>query len=335
MQIDAVAKINTVSFAEPIPTKIRQRDISWMTVFRQMKPRTWIGNILALAAAVAFAFSNTSAGLALYGGSNPITLAAVRFVLPALVLVVWLTVQGRPVALSRRDGWIAIALGILTAAYSWALLSAISAIPLALAILIFYLFPLVAMVIIGLFGWEKLGRKTILAVIVAFCGLALALDPRVGRIDVWGVTLAFLASLGLGTVIAVSGRLLRGGDSLPVTLYMAAVSAVVLIAFCAAQGDFMLPNTATGWIGFVAAALFYAFAMIAFFIAISMVGPARSSLLGYAEPVVAAGLGFVLLGEVLTLVQISGIFLVVGALAAATLNPKQSKAPAAPSSITG
>jgi drug/metabolite transporter (DMT)-like permease len=210
-------------------------------------------------------------------------------------------------------------LGILTAAYTWALLSAISAIPLALAILIFYLFPLVAMVIIGLFGWEKLGGKTILAVIVAFCGLALALDPRVSRFDTWGMAMAFVASLGLGTVIAVSSRVLRGGDTLRVTLYIAAVSAVVLISFCAAQGDFMLPNTATGWVGFVAAALFYAFAMIAFFTAISMIGPARSSLLGYAEPVIAAGLGVVLLGEVLTPVQVGGIFLVVGALAGATL----------------
>lgn len=84
---------------------------------------------------------------------------------------------------------------------------------------------------------------------------------------------------------------------------MAAVSAVLLIAFCALQDDFVLPNTDKGWVGFVAAALLYAFAMIAFFIAVSMIGPTRSSLLCYVEPVVAAGLGVILLGEALTLVQ--------------------------------
>ena len=90
--------------------------------------------------------------------------------------------------------------------------------------------------------------------------------------------------------------------------------------------DFALPNTASGWTGFLASTLLYAFAMIAFFIAVSMIGPARSSLLCYAEPVVAAGLGVVLLGEVLTLVQISGIFLVVGVLVGATLQrPKQAQ----------
>ena len=108
---------------------------------------------------------------------------------------------------------------------------------------------------------------------------------------------------------------------------MAAVSAVLLIAFCVLQGDFVLPNTTRGWVGFVAAALLYAFAMIAFFIAISMIGPARTSLLCYAEPVVAAGLGVVLLGQALTFVQISGIILVVGALVGATLLQQRPKQP--------
>ena len=49
--------------------------------------------------------------------------------------------------------------------------------------------------------------------------------------------------------------------------------------------------TPSGWIGFVAAMVFYAFAVIAFFIAVSMIGPARTSLLSYAEPIVSAALG--------------------------------------------
>jgi inner membrane transporter RhtA len=235
------------------------------------------------------------------------------------VLLIWLAASGHPLWLPRRDGWIAVALGVLTAVYTWALLTAISAIPLALAILTFYLFPLVATVILGVFGWEKLSWATIGAIVVAFIGLALTLDPGVGNIDVAGVSLAFLASLGLGAVVAVSGRVLRAGDSRPVTLYMATIAATFLIAFCFVQGGFALPHTAIGWLGFTAAALLYAFAMIAFFIAVSMIGPARSSMLCYAEPVVAAGLGVILLGETLTPVQIIGIALVVTALAGATL----------------
>lgn len=136
--------------------------------------RTWIGITLALAAAFAFALANTSASLAYHSGSNPLSVAAIRFVLPAAVLVVWLRLQGVPLSLSTRDGWIAATLGAVTAVYSWALLSAIGAIPLALAVLVFYLFPLIATVILGLSGWEKLGWKRSRL----FCLLSSALHSR-------------------------------------------------------------------------------------------------------------------------------------------------------------
>lgn len=100
---------------------------------------------------------------------------------------------------------------------------------------------------------------------------------------------------------------------------MATVAGVLLITLCAVQGEFALPQTGLGWVGFVGAAVFYAFAMITFYIAISMIGPAHVSLLSYAEPVAAAGLGVTLLGEALAPIQIAGIALVVTALIAATL----------------
>lgn len=284
-----------------------------------LRSREWLGVALALVTAAAFALSNASASLAYQGGSNPMTVAAVRFVLPMAALLVWLRISGVALGLPARDGWIAAALGAITGLYNWALLSAIDAIPLALAILVFYLFPLVTTFILAAFGWEKLGWRTIAAVVLAFAGLALALDPRGGDLAVVGVALAFAAALCLGTVIAVSSRLIRAGDSRPVTLHMVAVAAGLLIALCAAGGGFALPQTGSGWVGFVGTSLLYAFAIIGFFIAVSMIGPVRASLLSYAEPVIAAGLGIIMLDQALAPVQVAGIALVIIALVGATL----------------
>jgi drug/metabolite transporter (DMT)-like permease len=283
--------------------------------------RNWVGIGLALAAAVAFAFANAAASLAYHGGSNPPTVSAFRFVLPTAALIVWLRAQGVPLALPARDGWVAVALGAVTAAYSWALLSAIGAIPIALAILIFYLFPLVATVILAACGWERFGWRTTAAIVLAFIGLAMALDPVGGGPSIEGVMLALFAAVGLGAVVALSSRLFRAGDSRPVTLYMAGVASVLLIAFCTVQGQVALPQTSLGWSGFLGTTAFYAFAMIAFFIAISMIGPVRTSLLSYAEPVVTAALGVIVLDESLTPVQVAGIALVVAALVGSTLRP--------------
>lgn len=279
----------------------------------------WVGVPLALASAVAFALANTCARLAYQGGGNPPTVAAVRFVLPTIVLVMWLRAGDVPIALPPRSRWTALALGVVTAIHSWAVLTAISTIPLALAILVFYLFPLIAAVIIAVFGWEKLRWPVVAAIAVAFVGLALALNPPGGDIRIEGLALALAGAIGLATVVAVSGRVLRSRDPRPVTLHMTAVAAVLLVTMCAAQGAFVFPRTNLGWAGIVGFAAFYAFAIITFYIAVSMIGPVQVALLCYAEPVASAVLGVAILGEPLAPVQIVGIALVVIALVGATL----------------
>ena len=198
-------------------------------------PRAWVGITVALAAAAGFALANTSASVAYQGGSNPLTVAATRFLVPTAALIVWLSVSGISLVLPKRDAFAAAVLGVITALYTWALLKSFSSIPFALAILIFYLFPLMATVIVASFGWEKFSWKTAAAIVLALAGLALALDVRGGNLNVEGVVLAFFAAIGLAVVIVISSRVFGKGDARPVTLYMAAAASVLLLILCAAS----------------------------------------------------------------------------------------------------
>jgi drug/metabolite transporter (DMT)-like permease len=272
-----------------------------------------------VAAAIGYACASTSASLAYHGGSNPLTVAAFRFVVPTIALLVWLRASRTSLLLSARNGWIALALGVITALYTLSWLSSLHEIPLAVAVLVFYLFPLLATVILVVCGWEKFSWQIAVAILIAFGGLALALDPRGHDLNIEGLLLAFGGALGLALVITISSRVFRSGDSRPLTLYMAAFAATLLLALCAVRGQFVFPATTLGWVGFVGAAVSYGFAMIAFFIAMSIVGPVRASLLAYTEPVISAGLGVVVLGEPLSAVQVAGIALMVVALIGATL----------------
>jgi drug/metabolite transporter (DMT)-like permease len=280
--------------------------------------RAWIGVVVALAAAAGYAVANTSASLAYQGGSNPLTVAATRFLVPTVALIVWLRLSGVSLVLPKRDTLLAVLLGFITALYTWALLRSFNALPFALAVLIFYLFPLIAAVIVAAFGWHKFAWRTGAAIVLALVGLALALDVRGGNLNAGGATLALLAAVGLAVVIVVSSRVIGSGDARPATLYMAAGASALLLILAAASGDFALPQTSSGWIGFVASSAVYGFAMIAFFIAVSMIGPVRASLLSYADAVISAGLGVVVLGQALTMVQVAGIALVIIALVGAT-----------------
>jgi drug/metabolite transporter (DMT)-like permease len=282
--------------------------------------RTWVGVVVALAAAAGYAVANTSTSVAYQAGSDPMTVAATRFLVPTVALLVWLRLSGVPLALPRRDAILGVLLGFVTALYTFALLRAFHVLPFALAVLIFYLFPLIAAVIATTLGWEKFNWKIAAAIVLALIGLALALGVRGGgNLDVVGIALSLLAAVGLAVVIVVSSRLFGGGDARPLTLYMAAAATVLLLILCAVTRDFALPQTPAGWIGFVASSFVYGFAMIAFFIAVSMIGPVRTSLLSYADAVISAGLGVVVLGQALTMVQVAGIALVIVALVGATL----------------
>ncbi|MDE1972633.1 MAG: DMT family transporter [Hyphomicrobiales bacterium] len=289
------------------------------TIKTTIPARIWAGVALALAAAAGFAFSNASAHVADIGGSNALTVAAMRFLVPSAALAAWLHLAGARLMLPGRDALIAAILGIVTGLYTWALLTAFTRIPFALAVLIFYLFPLLAAVTVALLGWEKLSWKTVTGLVLAFAGLALALNVGAGNLNIAGLGIAFLAAIGLAIVAVVSGRLLANLDPRPVTLHMAAVACVELLILCAVAGDFALPKTQAGWIGFLASTALYGFAMIAFFIAISIIGAVHTSLLSYAETIISAVLGVIVLGQALTLVQIAGIALVIAALAGTTL----------------
>ena len=68
----------------------------------------------------------------------------------------WLRLSGVSLLLPKRDTLIAVLLGFITALYTWALLRSFNALPFALAVLTFYLFPLIAAVIVAAFGCTNL-----------------------------------------------------------------------------------------------------------------------------------------------------------------------------------
>ena len=290
-----------------------------MTAINTTHSRAWLGIVVALAAGAAYAVANTSANIAYQAGSNAMTVAATRFLVPVIALFVWMRLGGVSLVLPKRDTVIAVLLGFVTALYTWALLRSFNALPFALAVLTFYLFPLIAAILVAVLGWATFIWRTGAAIALALIGVALALDVRGGNLDAGGIALALLAAVGLAVVIAVSSRMFGAGDARPLTFYMAAGACALLLVIGAGSGELALPQTGAGWIAFTASSVVYGFAMIAFFIAVSMIGPVRTSLLSYADAVISAGLGVAVLGQALTLVQVTGIALVIVALVGATL----------------
>lgn len=290
-----------------------------------MQGQRLVGIFLALVSAVFFAVANTLAGVAYKGGSNPFTLSATRFVLPAILLFVVLKAGGKAVVLARRPAAIAALLGVVSVVYTFALLMAIELLPVTIAILIFYLFPILTAFILAAFGSGKLTAKMLLSTFIVFFGLSLALAVQFGELNVNGMLAGLVSALGFAIVCSVSNRLMYDQDSRLVTLYLSAAATVAMLVVSTFAGDVRFPVTAAGWAGFMFSNILYACAIIGFYRSIAMVGAGAATFFLNLEPIVVIGAGYVFLNQMVSSWQIVGVTIVVGALIYASQPERHEK----------
>ncbi|MEP4379466.1 MAG: DMT family transporter [Alphaproteobacteria bacterium] len=297
------------------------------------RPNILLGAALAGAAGVGFAANSTAAKIAYDGGTNPLTFLSLRSAVAALLVLAIILLSRRSLRLPAGRRLAALGIGAILALYSYGLLSAIQFIPVALAVLIFYTFPLLTSIYAWVSGQERPTIRAVSALIVAFIGLVLALDLQGGQLNALGVGLAVMAAMGITLVVILNNRVVGDGDSRPVTFHMMLSAAIISTIVTGVTGDYALPATATGWAAFLIGPGFYAVAIVTVFIAISLAGPSTAAMSMNFEPVASMTFGFLLLGQVLSGMQLFGAALVI--LAVLSLRLSDTRVPIAKAPANG
>jgi drug/metabolite transporter (DMT)-like permease len=292
---------------------------------RAVKSQRLAGIFLALVSAVFFAVSNTLAGVAYQGGSNPFTLSATRFILPAILLFFILSFSGKAIVLERRPAAIAAFLGLVSVVYTFALLMAIELLPVTIAILIFYLFPILTAFILAAFGSGRLTAKMLVSTFIVFFGLSLALAVQIAELSVIGMLAGLVSAFGFAIVCSVSNRLMYDQDSRVVTLYLSAAATASMIVVSCFAGNVQFPVTTAGWTGFMFSNVLYACAIIGFYRSIAMVGAGAATFFLNLEPIVVIGAGYIFLNQMVSSWQMAGVAIVVGALIYASQPGRREK----------
>jgi drug/metabolite transporter (DMT)-like permease len=279
-----------------------------------LRTRPWFGVGLALLVAASFAGGSVFAGLAFQHGTVPLTVTTIRAFCAAATLLAVLRLRGMPIALpadARRVAW---ALGSLVAFYSWSLYQAVSLMPVSLAVLTFYLYPLLTGMIAWMSGRERFTARAASALGLAFLGLGLALNRHGAPAASLGIVFALAAAVGFTAQLVLSSMLMGRNPAQSVALHMMLSAAVIYAVVCLALGDFRLPRDPTGWGALGATTLCYMFGATGLYSAIALLGPVRAALVLNIEPVYSMIFGFLLLGQSLTPVQILGAACVVAAI---------------------
>ena len=267
-----------------------------------------------LGVAVAFSMVAICTSVAIAYDATPLTVVTVRTLGTLALLLAWFRFAGVSFAVAPRDRAIALAIGVPLSLNNYLLNVAIAEIPVPLVVLIFYLWPALTAVASWALGKARFSARLAAGLVLAFGGIALALDVEFTAAQAKGVWCAAGAALAWTATFLLTGHFFHGRDTRPATFHMVLTAGAVFVLACAVTRDVALPVGALGWAGLAGTGFFYAFAMIALFVATTRIGSMRTGFYMNFEPVAAVLLSALLLGQTLAPVQLAGAALVVAAL---------------------
>ena len=277
-----------------------------------LSPR--LGVLALLVIATTFGSNHVAARVAFDHGASVTTAVAIRSGFTALFLLALMRVSGVPMFLPRSTLARGGAIGLLIAAQSFCLYSAVALIPVALALLAFNTFPM----LLALLSWASGGGRpraaALAAMPVALAGLALALDVFGRPVNPAGIGWALGAAICFALALLLIARWLKDLDGRLRTFLTTGVTAIAVLIAGLASDAFAFPQAPAGWIGVALLTVLYGSAITALFIVLPHLGPANYAVVLNFEPIAVLFLAWAFLGQTVAPLQIVGAFVVIGAI---------------------
>jgi drug/metabolite transporter (DMT)-like permease len=286
-------------------------------------PTPFAVGFLALIATT-FGANHIAARIAFDHGAGVLMAIASRSGLATCVLLAIVLLQKKsPQLHPNARGWITLA-ALLIATQSVFIYSAVARVPVAIALLVFNLFPLFFVLLTWALNGKRPARATLLMVPVIFFGLALVLDvPALIGGVAWtpkfslGIACAFGAAVSFSSALWVTENKLNALNGALRTLVIQAL--VTLFALLAIGTNFFpsmaaLPRDQTGVVALLVLAVIYAIAFSTLFVMMPRLNLARNAPALNVEPVATLFLGWIILGQTFNLTQSLGAAVVVLAI---------------------
>lgn len=292
-----------------------------------------VGVLLVIVSSLCFAVVPNSGKIALNEGASLFVLIITRYAIGAVLLLPVVafskaTLRVPPPQRRRLIITSIYALLLLMATYH-----AVYHLDIGLVLLILYSFPIGVALIARVKGKEHLSPRRWLCMGLVMVGLGIMIIDGIGDINLYGVFISVLGLIAFVLFIDTSSELAVEIGSSTLNLYISLTGLVVLAL---AYGVDMtlgiaMGSTATGSTGVIPIAMpdsgrgitaiwtngvFYIVSWVMFFEGAQIIGATRAALMACVEPLFAALLALVLLGQHLSVVEWTGFFIVLGAITA-------------------
>ena len=255
---------------------------------------------------------------------SPVTISAWRMTIAAVVLLVTLLALrqvGDLVALARSRPRQLLAVGVGTATYQGLYFVSVTQVGVAVSTVVSLgLAPVLLTVAESVRHRRAPAPSRVAVLVAALTGLLLVSvaghESSTGPAPLAGVLLAIASGTTYALTTAAGGSISRDASPLVLTSGMTLVGAVVLLPCLALVGGprVTADPAAIGWLLYLGA-LTMALAYVLLYSGLRVVAPSTAVTASLVEPVTAAVVAAVVLGESLGPVAVVGIVLVLGAVA--------------------
>ena len=283
-----------------------------------------------LGAATVLAPITTLARIAYDAGSNPATVLLVRYLGAWLFMGLLVLVLRQSFKIPKELRLHAFGAGAAWFAATACYMTAIAYIPVGLAAIILYTFPLIVLALAPFTEGEKIDRTAVLGFFMAFAGVGLAIGPSFGSLDPVGIVLAAGAACGGAALFLITSKVGQRVNGFVLSFWSNLTGFLFSFSLIAFAGGWLLPSNSQGWTGITLVVLLYIAAMGLLFLGTPRAGSTRAAMVMNLEPILTLLFAAVLLDEILTTLQFAGGALVISAVMLTTLRkPAKPRLPIA------
>ena len=277
------------------------------------------GVIFALVAGILFGLIGPTTKIAYNAGASVPIAIFLRYAVATIIILPFLPYQKNLFDVFKKNLKYFISISVGSIFLTLGLLTSVKFIEVSLTILIFCLYPIYVLIYSIIVDKEKILLSVKILFLITFIGIIMVLGPSFKVINLLGVTLAIVASLGATSMIIINQKMSSNGISpIPINIFINMFSVIfffiVLKIFFSLDFDFPINI----FLLILIPSICYSFALLSQLIAIPKIGQSYTALFLYLEPVVGVLGAVFLLKENLQIYQIVGAVIVIISLLSAS-----------------
>ena len=277
------------------------------------------GVIFALVAGILFGLIGPTTKIAYNAGASVGLAIFLRYAVASIIILPFVPYQKNLLSNYKKNFKYFLSIAVGSIFLTLGLLTSVIFIEVSLTILIFCLYPIYVLIYSIIIDKEKILLTVKILFFITFLGIIMVLGPSFKIINLVGILLAVVASLGATSMIIINQKMsLKNISPIPINIFINIFNTIFFFIILKIFFTLSFSFSINIYFLVLIPSICYSFALLSQLIAIPKIGQSYTALFLYLEPVVGVLGAVFLLKENLETYQITGAFIVIISLLSAS-----------------